>query len=107
MKKMASITINAMNINFEYHDDIDIHVLHTPHKMSFLIQQLLGRFKRKKYIKIQCKNNTLTSLLNYLHCTKGITMNKQKSDIIIGRYNYPNGVMRDCEIKLANKYIHK
>lgn len=106
---------NELRIDFEYHDDviyIDMTTMKRPEKMRYLIEQLLGRFKRRKYIKIECRDtqNKLDVLLEHIKRLRNITLNVENTDIVIGRYDYPNiydGVLRDCTITLAEQYTIK
>jgi hypothetical protein len=107
---------NEMNIDFEYHDDviyIDMTIMNRPDKIPYLLQQFLGRFKRRKYIKIECHEsvydtqNKLDVLLEHIKPFPNLSFNVLNSDIVIGRYDYPkiyHGVLRNCTITLAEQY---
>jgi hypothetical protein len=98
---------NEIDIDFDYDEDViyvDITTQNRPDRIPYLIEQLLGRFKRCKLINVTAYDDEI--LLNYL-TSKKITVKVYPQGIVIGRYDYPNiyhGVLRDCKIRLANKY---
>jgi hypothetical protein len=100
------LTSQGNRINIEFHYDknaiyINIVILKTLYQLTYFINQLLGRFKTRKFIVIQGKWND--NFLNILKNTKNITINVQNSDIIIKRCDYPkiyHGVIGNCTIDL-------
>jgi hypothetical protein len=101
---------NELNIDFDYDGNviyIAVVELKSAKKIPYLIEQLLGRIKRRKYIKIECDTVTkMEEIKKHMNVLKNVTQNVENTDIVIGRNDYPkmnDGILRNCKIRLADE----
>jgi hypothetical protein len=87
---------------------VDILTEKSTETIRYLLEQLLGRFKTYKYVNVTAYDDEI--LLEQLKNSRGLKTNVKDRNILVERHDNPKiytGIIRDCTIRLANKYTLK